>query len=274
MKPSAILFCGTRFLAGLCLEFLVRQVGRERIAGVLRSPSNPLDAGRPHAGPGVEEVAHRHGIAIHTPEIAMKSIYYDFIVSVLWNGIFKQHQLERAVFGGINLHPAPLPDYRGSLGRSHAILNGDETYGTTVHHMDERVDRGDIILARSFPLMPDDTAQTLDWRTLDYSFPLFCEAWLRLSDGSAPRIPQGDISCRTGRVARFYKRSDIAPYLEPPRQPLSHADLARRYRALFFPPRLVPPEWLIDALRAAGSPLPDAIPAPSIRSHPSTTNPF
>ncbi|WP_165637953.1 formyltransferase family protein [Bradyrhizobium shewense] len=73
------------------------------------------------------------------------------LVSVIWPWIFPAYILAQFDRGGINLHPAPLPEYRGSLGRTHATLNGDESFGVTVQYLSEQLDGGDIIGELRFP---------------------------------------------------------------------------------------------------------------------------
>jgi methionyl-tRNA formyltransferase len=53
-----------------------------------------------------------------------------------------------------NLHPGILPEYRGVLTFSRALLNGDATAGYTLHHVNERWDAGPIITKRRQQLDP------------------------------------------------------------------------------------------------------------------------
>lgn len=53
-------------------------------------------------------------------------------------------------FGFLNLHPSLLPDYRGPAPLFWVFRNGDQANtGITVHHMDEGLDTGDILLQES-----------------------------------------------------------------------------------------------------------------------------
>ncbi|MBY5361916.1 hypothetical protein HFO97_18565 [Rhizobium leguminosarum] len=238
--PKKILFSGKKDLAGHCLAFIARLHGSQAIAAVLKQEDDrfydlhgtPCDA---------VSVAGRLGVPVIAPS-EIDSTEYDTIVSVLGNTIFTPAQLRKAVVAAINLHPAPLPCYRGSYGRTFAIVNGDTTYGSTIHHMDEKTDRGDIILNVAFPIYDFDTASTLDERTRLYSLPLFCEAWsLLLRDEISPRRQdQSD--------ARYYKISAIDALLERPLVRPDSDQLLRLSRGLQFPPRLTPPDWLVDML--------------------------
>ncbi|WEX79327.1 formyltransferase family protein (plasmid) [Sinorhizobium numidicum] len=178
---------------------------------------------------------------------------YNFIVSVMWNHVFPQNVLQRASNGGINFHPAPLPQYRGSFARTHAIINREEVFGVTIHHLFERVDTGDIIAELEFPIQPDETAISLDLRAQEYGFPLFCLTWLRLLDGSSTAVDQSSLIASGQRRARFYPLSAMDDLIASEDAPRSEDELQRLFRALFLPPRITPPDWLCR--RLAGSDL-------------------
>lgn len=103
-----------------------------------------------------------------------------------------------------DLHPGPLPEYRGSFARTHAILNGEKSFGVTVHYLSERVDRGDIIGELQFPVLSSETALSLDTRAQLYGYALFCEVWLRLLDGSVSCRSQDELIAQEKRKACFY----------------------------------------------------------------------
>lgn len=63
--------------------------------------------------------------------------------------------------GVINLHFAPLPQYRGSGTLTHAIINKEKKYGLTLHYMDEELDTGDIISVRWFELLKDTSVRKM-----------------------------------------------------------------------------------------------------------------
>ena len=78
----------------------------------------------------------------------------------------------------LNIHPSLLPDYggKGMHGRHvhEAVLaNGETQTGCTVHFADNTYDTGPILLQRTCPVMPGDTAETLAARV----FVEECEAY-------------------------------------------------------------------------------------------------
>lgn len=87
----------------------------------------------------------------------------DWIISFKSDLILPREILDRAKKGAINFHPSP-PKYRGIGGYWWALHNGDKTFGVTCHHMNERIDYGDIIATESFPIWPGETVESLKHR--------------------------------------------------------------------------------------------------------------
>jgi methionyl-tRNA formyltransferase len=83
---------------------------------------------------------------------------YDIGISFLYTYKIPAEQLSKT---WINFHPAPLPEYGGRNVAYHAIMNGSENFGATMHYMNEEFDRGDIIECQRFPIENTDTAGDL-----------------------------------------------------------------------------------------------------------------
>ena len=64
----------------------------------------------------------------------------------------------------LNVHPSLLPRHRGACAAAQALAAGDPVTGCTVHYVDEGVDTGEIIAQREVPVLPGDTADTLQAR--------------------------------------------------------------------------------------------------------------
>lgn len=54
----------------------------------------------------------------------------------------------------LNIHPGPLPDYRGVDPVHFALKAGEEEVGVTLHLMTEGIDEGDILAQRRGPILP------------------------------------------------------------------------------------------------------------------------
>lgn len=61
----------------------------------------------------------------------------------------------------INIHPSLLPTYRGASPIQTALLNGDVESGVTIQKMVKKLDAGNILLQKSFPIEDEDNFMTL-----------------------------------------------------------------------------------------------------------------
>ncbi|MDF0584719.1 formyltransferase family protein [Bradyrhizobium yuanmingense] len=242
---NGVVFAGTRGLATRCLLFVIESCGKDHIAGILGASRHEKTWWRDETSEELWEVAERFGIPFYESIDDVPAVG-KFLVSVMWNNIFPPHILTRFEGGGINLHPGPLPQYRGSFARTHAILNGEKSFGVTVHFLSERVDRGDIIGELHFPVLPSETALSLDTRAQLYGYALFCQVWLRLLDGSFTRRSQDELIAQDKRKPCFYPMRMMTALLDSSDVPRSAEELDRLYRALYLPPRIEPPKWLVE----------------------------
>src|SRR3984893_3352096 len=64
----------------------------------------------------------------------------------------------------LNIHPSLLPKFPGLEAWKQALAAGEKVTGCTVHYVDEKIDRGDIIAQREVPILADDTAESLHAR--------------------------------------------------------------------------------------------------------------
>lgn len=121
---------------------------------------------------------------------------FDLGISAAGTRIFTRDEIARARLGIVNLHLAPLPEYRGRFSATHAILNGTE-YGVTAHYVDEGIDTGPIIAERRFPILSDDTAGSLRIRALAEGTRLFLGILpLLLMGKRLPSRPQDESRAR------------------------------------------------------------------------------
>lgn len=84
----------------------------------------------------------------------------------------------------VNIHPSLLPKYRGLDTHARAIDAGEAVSGCSVHLVTEELDAGDVIAQAEVPILPDDSAQTLEARILEAEHELYPKA---LSDFVARR---------------------------------------------------------------------------------------
>jgi len=101
------------------------------------------------------------------PELLL-SVYGRFVVP---------DDVLQSVRHAINIHPSLLPKYRGRNPMFWALLEGETRAGVTAHYMTARVDGGDIIVQKSFDIMPEDTGFTLHRKAMRHAADLVWEVY-------------------------------------------------------------------------------------------------
>jgi methionyl-tRNA formyltransferase len=132
----------------------------------------------------------------------------DWIISYRGDYIFKESVYKRAKKGALNFHPAP-PKYRGLGSQHYAIFDGDESYGSTCHHLARSVDTGDIVDVANFKIAPGETASLL---RLHVGASCLTQYLRILTDYIVPGKPLPVSPERWGD--RLYKQSEINAWLE------------------------------------------------------------
>lgn len=164
MKDLKIVFMGTPEFSVPVLEALIASynvvlvvtkedafVGRKKIL----TPSP------------ISDVATKNNIPVFKPA-KLRSDYQriidadpDIIITCAYGQIVPKEVLELPGLGCINVHASLLPKYRGASPISQAIIDGESETGITIMYMDETLDTGNIINARSIAIEDDDTYGTL-----------------------------------------------------------------------------------------------------------------
>lgn len=133
-----------------------------------------------------------HGIpVVRRQELA--DLEYDILWSLMYGFIIEEPLIRKAGVG-LNLHEAPMPRFRGCNGYSHAILEGEPTWGTSFHVLSAELDSGELIDQELFPIEPDETVKELYVRTMAVSNLLFQRNLERVARGEFPRLPMETVS--------------------------------------------------------------------------------
>ena len=106
----------------------------------------------------------------------------DLLISYLAQWIIPGRLLSKATMSAINFHTGS-PDYPGIGCTNFAIYNGEKEFGITCHHMLERVDSGDIIAVRRFPVFENETVFSMTQRCYAEIWHLFYELMSGLLQG-------------------------------------------------------------------------------------------
>lgn len=181
-----VVFMGSPDFAVPPLEALL---AHHEVALVVTQPDKPAGRGKRMAAPPVKTVAEAAGVPVIQPRSARRASVVEALratgaelaVVVAYGKILPRAVLEAFPRGCINVHASLLPRYRGAAPIQWAVINGDAETGVTIMQLDEGMDTGPMLLKRTIPIAPGDTAGTLFERLA----PLGAEALLAALDGLA-----------------------------------------------------------------------------------------
>jgi len=131
----------------------------------------------------------------------------DIIISVQYHRILSDIEILMAMDRAINLHMAPLPEYRGCNQFSFAIIDGATEFGATLHEMFPSIDSGPIVAETRFCIDNDVWVKDLFDLTCKESVKLFKESLPILISGDYQAIDQSEFLHQ--RSSSFHYRSEI-----------------------------------------------------------------
>lgn len=141
--------------------------------------------------PGDEELMQR-----------LKEADPDLIVANNWRTWIPPEIFELPRYGTLNVHDSLLPAYTGFSPIIWALINGEQEVGVTAHMMDGELDAGPIVMQRSVPVGPRDTATDLFHATVDLIGPVVAESLELIAAGRTDWTPQD-----RSKASFFHKRS-------------------------------------------------------------------
>jgi methionyl-tRNA formyltransferase len=184
---------------------------RHEIVGLVTAPPR-THRGRPVAPiSSIRDIARQHDTPIFDPEninnveavARLTGFAADLLVACDYGQILSSAALAAARQGGVNLHAALLPKYRGAAPINWAIYHGDAETGATVIHMTPQLDAGPCIAQVRVSIGPEETAAELEIRLADVGARLVCEAIDLLETGRAQPLPQDQaLACKAPRLKK------------------------------------------------------------------------
>lgn len=201
---NKVLFLGSKPIGYFCLEHLLlnQEVYNIEVIGVLTNNTNRLGTA------DLGALAEQYAIPVINTLSDILTIDCDFLISVQYHQILKANHLAVAKKLSINLHMAPLPEYRGCNQFTFAIIDGKEEFGTTLHVMTEGIDAGDILAERRFAIPPNCFVKDLYDLTFKASCELFEAEIGNALNGRLERIPQSQYA--NERTSSIHYRKEIA----------------------------------------------------------------
>ena len=235
-SAKTIIFLGAKEIGLRCLEILYQNLSEWglELSGVLTN----------ERGLAIKNFAHNKDIKVFDSPDILHDHKVDFLVSVQYHKILSEHHLNAAQELALNLHMAPLPEYRGCNQFSFALIDKAETFGTTIHQMIPKIDGGPIYAESRFDIPQKCNVADLYKLTFEASVELFAMSMKDILDGNVDPIPQ---SARPHYPSQFHTRSEI--------EELKQIDLnwpqekiLRHLRATTMP-GFPPPYTMIDGVK-------------------------
>src|SRR5579885_2532384 len=185
-----VVFLGTPEFAVPSLAALASE---HQIIAVLTQPDRPKGRGNQLTASPVKAAALDLNIPVYQPESVrrpesvelLKSLQAEMMVVVGYGQIIPQTLIDLPAHGVLNVHASLLPKYRGAAPIQWAIANGETETGVTIMQIDAGLDTGDILLQRSTPIGPDETAPELAARLAPLGAELLIEAIDQIANGTA-----------------------------------------------------------------------------------------
>lgn len=209
--PRKVLFLGSKRVGYRCFRYLIEKQEEFdiEIIGLLTNRATHIDAEY-----NLVELARKNGIIV-IPDLSSldKEFECEYLISIQYHQILTTEQISLAGNLAINLHMAPLPEYRGCNQFTFAILNQDEEFGTTLHIMEEGIDSGDIIAEDRFPIPENCKVDELFELTADKSVDLFKKHIGTIFQGSFSTTPQEKLIPERGTSLHFRKEIDAIKIL-------------------------------------------------------------
>ena len=143
------------------------------------------------------ELAARHGFPhVRTDDVnevslveRVESLQPSLIYVIGWSQLIKPRLLGAAP-ACVGIHPTRLPEGRGRAPIPWTILEGLSSTASTMFHLTEGVDEGDVVGMVDIEVEPREDAGTLYAKHRDAHVQLVLEHTAALLEGRAPRTPQ------------------------------------------------------------------------------------
>jgi methionyl-tRNA formyltransferase len=207
-----LVFCGTPQFAIPTLQQLL--AAGHAIDLVITQPDRVRGRDQEPSPPPVKVLAMEVGLPVMQPEkiknnpelrARLETIQPDAIIVVAYGRIIPEWMLNLPRWGNINLHGSLLPKYRGAAPIQWAVAHGETVTGNTTMRLDPGLDTGDMLLQRSLPIAPDQTAEQLFPLLAASGAGLMLDTLAGLEAGTIQPIPQDHAGAS---LAPILKRED------------------------------------------------------------------
>lgn len=235
MVNGNIIFFGT---SSICLPFLEKIYQHFQLSLIVTQPDSRGGRNNQVIVPAVKKFALKKNIEylqptdINEPTLFNKIQHLNPDLGVV---IAFGKRIPRKIFSIpkyqiINVHFSILPLYRGGAPVQRAIENGEKTTGITVFEIAEKMDCGDIWAQSEFPILPQDTSETLFHRLTEAGVDLLIQSIENIFQQKIQKQPQ--LECRATQAQLINKKEGEVDWSLPAIQ------IYNKYRAFQPWPRI------------------------------------
>lgn len=159
----------------------------------------PVGAAARDAGINLLEVAD-----INAPDFLdyLRRLEPDFILLVSFGQILKADILSLPKFGCVNIHPSPLPRYRGASPVVQTVLNRDKSTAICFTEMEKTLDSGKIYYSIPVDLTCREYAGALEENLSGIAAGKIADVLCGIADGSLQGVPQSGEISYCGKISK------------------------------------------------------------------------
>lgn len=200
MVKKKIFFLGSKKIGLECLKILHKNQNKlnYEIVGVLTNIKSE----------NIKKYSLKNNIKLcNSLEEFLNLDEVDITISVQFDKILNLDHILKAKELAINLHMAPLPEYRGCNQFSLAIIENRNIFGTTIHKLDKGIDSGDILFESRFEIPKDCWVDDLYALTYQKSLTLFQDSLSKIINMDYELTPQ--LNLQKSRGSSLHYRNEI-----------------------------------------------------------------
>ena len=113
----------------------------------------------------------------------IKSWKPDVLVTLYFDQILKKEVIKIPKMAALNMHPGILPGYKGVWPEFWKLKNKEKFGGVTIHHLNEKIDAGEIVAQIKYPIKKGDTKFGLALKSAKHGSGLLIQTLKRLKKG-------------------------------------------------------------------------------------------
>lgn len=116
----------------------------------------------------------------------------DVMITAAYGQLLSDKILSIATHGTLNIHASLLPKYRGASPINSVLINGEKQTGVTIMRTVKKMDAGDILLSKVFPLNNNINAGELTEKLSQLGAEAILSALELIEKGRATYMPQDE----------------------------------------------------------------------------------